>query len=89
MHVARLPDIVRRWGLMMPRRSVFKRQWVGRRRASTGITVSIEKGTESAGTFVATGRTNPEVVEKRSRSPGTDFGRSLLAVTSVESSHLT
>jgi hypothetical protein len=63
MNIARLPDLTHRPGSVMPRRTVLKRQQVRRRRASTGITASIAKLTESAGTFEATGGTNLEAGE--------------------------
>jgi len=55
MNIALLPDQTHGRGLVMPRRSVFNRQQVRRRKVSTGITASIANLTESVGTFEATG----------------------------------
>jgi hypothetical protein len=55
MNIALLPGQTHRRGLVMPRRSVFNRQQVRRRKVSTGITASIANLTESVGTFEATG----------------------------------
>jgi hypothetical protein len=48
--MAPLLNLISRWGSLLPRRNALKHPLVWHRKASTGITASIAKLTESAGT---------------------------------------
>jgi hypothetical protein len=63
--MALLLDLVRRAGVLIPRRSALKHPLVRRRKASTGITASIAKLTESAGTFEPSGKTEQVVASSK------------------------
>jgi hypothetical protein len=63
--MAPLLDLIRRRGSLLPRRSALKHPLVWHRKASTGITASIAKLTESAGTCARPGRTEQGVASSK------------------------
>jgi len=60
-----MADLTRRPGSMIPRGSALKHPLVWHRKASTGITASIAKLTESAGTCERSGRTEHGVASSK------------------------
>jgi hypothetical protein len=72
--MALLLDLIRRAGASIPRRSALKYPLVWRWKPSTGITASIAKLTENAGTFEPSEKTEHVVAS----SKATDVCRSLL-----------
>jgi len=61
----RMADLTRRPGSMILRGSALKHPLVWHRKASTGITASIAKLTESAGTCERSGRTEDGVTSSK------------------------